>query len=70
MIPAALRRLLGVEAGQTMMARVEGQQLILEPREAALARLRARVGSLGTDGDMVNELIGERRREARHETER
>ncbi len=69
-IPAALRRLLGIEPGQTMVARVEGQQLILEPRTAALARLRARVGGLGTDADLVDELIEERRREARRDTER
>ena len=69
-IPAALRRLLGIEPGQTMVARVQGQQLILEPRTAALARLRARVGGLDTDADLVDELIEERRREARRETER
>lgn len=69
-IPAALRRLLGIEPGQTMVARVEGQQLILEPRTAALARLRARVGGLDTDADLVDELIEERRREARRDTER
>jgi AbrB family looped-hinge helix DNA binding protein len=69
-IPAALRRLLGIEPGQTMVARVEGQQLIFESRAAALARLRARVGALGKDADLVDELLEERRRDARREAER
>ncbi len=69
-IPAALRRLLGIEPGQTMVARVEGQQLIFEPRAAALARLRARVGALAKDADLVDELLEERRRDARREAER
>jgi AbrB family looped-hinge helix DNA binding protein len=69
-IPAALRRLLGIEPGHTMVGRVEGHQLIFEPRAAALARLRARVGALAEDADLVDELFEERRRDARREAER
>lgn len=66
-VPAELRRELGIERGQTLVARAEGQSLILEPKAAVLARLRDRFRSVPKDVSMVDELIQERRKEAERE---
>jgi AbrB family looped-hinge helix DNA binding protein len=48
-IPAQLRRLLGFEPGDTLVARLENGRLILEKREAIRRRLKDRFarGSAG-----------------------
>lgn len=66
-IPAALRRALGIEAGQTMVARIEDQRLVLERREQTLERLQRRFEQVPADASLVDELIAERRREARRD---
>jgi AbrB family looped-hinge helix DNA binding protein len=67
-IPAELRRELGLEPGETLMARVESGRLVLEPRDAILARLRSEVRAARSPGtSAVDELIAERRREAQRE---
>lgn len=68
MIPAELRRELEIEPGETLMARVESHRLVLERREEILARLRSEVRAARPRGrSAVDELIAERRAEARRE---
>ena len=67
-VPAPIRRELGIEEGTELMARVEGDGIVLEPRAAALRRLRALVREAVPEGvSLVDELIAERREEARRE---
>ena len=69
-VPAPIRRELGIEEGTTLRARVEGDGIVLEPRTAALRRLRVLVRDAVPEGvSLVDELIAERREEARREEE-
>lgn len=69
-VPAAIRRELGIEEGTGLMARVGGERIILTPRAAALRRLQELVTSVvPRDRSLADELIAERREEARHEAE-
>jgi len=52
------------------MARVEGDGIVLEPRAAALRRLRELFAHVPRDVSLVDELIAERREEARREAGR
>jgi AbrB family looped-hinge helix DNA binding protein len=69
-IPAALREELGVGPGQELVARVEDGRLILERREDVVRRLKGRFVHVPSDRVLSEELIGERREEARLEAER
>jgi AbrB family looped-hinge helix DNA binding protein len=70
-VPAEIRRELGIEEGTELMARVEGDGIVLEPRSAAIRRLQDLVTSIvPRDVSLVDELIAERREEARREAER
>lgn len=66
-VPAAIRRQLGVERGDVLIASVEGARLVLEPRGAALGRLRERLAVIPAGVSLVDEVIAERRVEARRE---
>jgi AbrB family looped-hinge helix DNA binding protein len=67
-IPAEMRRELGIEPGETLMARVESHRLVLERRDEILARLRRETRGTRAEGaSVVDELIAERRAEARRE---
>jgi len=66
-IPARLRRLLGFEPGDTLVARLENGRLILEKREAIRRRLKDRFGRLPAGRSLASELLAERRREAERE---
>lgn len=61
-IPAALRKELGIGKGTRLVARVERGALVLIPQEAIKARLRALAA--GIPGSLADELIADRRREA------
>jgi AbrB family looped-hinge helix DNA binding protein len=67
-IPAKLRRELGLEEGATLAIRSEGGRLILEPREEVLRRLRGRFAQVADGRLLSEELIAERREEARRES--
>ena len=69
MIPAEIREELGLEEGERLNARVEGDRLVLESRLAALERLRGKFREGARGRDLVAELISERRAEARRENE-
>lgn len=67
-IPAELRRELGLEPGGTLMAHVEADRLVLERPQRILERLRAELQEAAPAGvSVVDELIAERREEARRE---
>ncbi|HEX6752178.1 MAG TPA: AbrB/MazE/SpoVT family DNA-binding domain-containing protein [Solirubrobacterales bacterium] len=68
-IPSQLREELGLSEGDTLVARVEDDRLIMETRLAALERLRRRFREGAAGRDLVAELIAERRAEARREEE-
>jgi hypothetical protein len=63
-----MRRELEIEPGETLMAHVESHRLVLERRTQILERLRGEVrGVVPPGGSVVDELIAERRAEARRE---
>ncbi len=63
-VPAQLRRDLGISPGDVLVASAHGEQLILEPRRAVLARIRNRLAAVPADVSLVAELLAERRAEA------
>jgi AbrB family looped-hinge helix DNA binding protein len=66
-VPAPIRRELGIEEGTELLARVEGDGIVLEPRSAAVKRIQALFAHIPHDVSLVDELIAERRQEARRE---
>ncbi|BBL72702.1 AbrB/MazE/SpoVT family DNA-binding domain-containing protein [Methylogaea oryzae] len=67
-IPAELRKALHLETGDRLVARLVGESLVLERREAVEKRVRARFAHIPPDVNLAEELIAERRTEARRET--
>lgn len=64
-IPAHIRRLLGLVEGSTLFATVEGGRLVLEEPQAAARRARGSWRKFLPEGrDVVDELRAERRAEA------
>lgn len=61
-IPSSLRAELGLQQGHEFAVRVERGGLVLESRQAALARLREMFAGVDVDG-----FLGERRDQARRE---
>jgi AbrB family looped-hinge helix DNA binding protein len=61
-IPAGIRRALGIHEGSELVALVEGEAVVLVPRSAIKSRLRSIFASTPTS--MREELIAERRAEA------
>ena len=68
-IPAAMRRHLGLEPGSVVLLRLEGDALRLERQEAALDRLRERYAKAAGGPSVVDELLAERREQARRDAE-
>lgn len=66
-LPESLREALGVAPGDRLLAHVERGQLILERREEAERRLLARFANVPKGVSLADELIRERRAEARRE---
>ncbi len=66
-VPAPLRRELGLQPGDVLVARVEDDRLVLEPRDAILEKWRKRFSVIPADISLVDELIAERRKEAERE---
>jgi len=64
-IPAAIRKSLGIEAGTRTTIRVEGTRVVLEPETlAAKLRMIDELRGLTAGGpSMTDELLKERRRE-------
>ena len=67
-VPVSIRKALGFRPGDTLVARVEDDHLVIEKPESVERRIRARFrGSAGLS--LAEELIAERREEARREVE-
>lgn len=66
-IPAALRKALGLKPGDRLIARQDGESLVLERREAIERRLQERFRHIPKEVSLVDELIAERRAEAAKE---
>lgn len=66
-IPAALRKALDLKPGDRLVARQEGDALVLERREAIGKRLQDRFRHIPKEVSLVDELIAERCAEAAKE---
>jgi AbrB family looped-hinge helix DNA binding protein len=64
-IPAGIRRELGIDEGSELVALVEGEAVVLVPRSAIKSRLRSIFADV--DVSMRDELLAERRAESRRE---
>lgn len=67
-IPAAMRKALKLKPGDRLLARTEGDSLVLERRESVEKRLRDRFRHVPAAVSLSEELIAERRLEARRES--
>ena len=68
-IPAALRKALNLKPGDRLIARKEGDRLVLERRESIEKRLWEMFSQIPKEVSLVDELIAERRAEAQREDE-
>lgn len=69
-LPAEHRRALGLSEGDEVLVGVEGNAIRIQTREAALDRVQQMVREKLGEGRMLSEeLIAERREEARREEE-
>lgn len=66
-VPVPLREALGFKPGDALVVRVQDGQLVVESRESVVRRMQERFATPGRS--LVDELIAERRREARSEEE-
>ena len=66
-VPSALRKALNLNPGDRLIARQDGESLILEPSSVLRTRLKHRFKNVSADTSLVDELLDERRREARAE---
>jgi AbrB family looped-hinge helix DNA binding protein len=69
-VPAELRRQLGLDEGSTLNATTRGGRLILEPRSVVLDRMRKRFADVPRSTSLSRELVDDRTDEARREDER
>lgn len=69
-IPAELRKVLDIHPGEQLVARAEEGRLVLQRRDAVIAELQQLFRDAVPRGvSLVDELIAERRDEARREDE-
>jgi AbrB family looped-hinge helix DNA binding protein len=68
LVPLKLRRELGIEAGAELILRLEGGELRMYTRQAALRRVREALRRLKRPGDsVVDEVLAGCRQEAERE---
>ncbi len=68
LIPVELRRALKLAEGTTLVARIEHDRLILERPEALLEQAKARFASVPGGVSLSEELLADRRSEARQDS--
>lgn len=66
-IPAQLRRSLGLEEGDRLVARLDANRLVLEKPEQIKQRLKARFAQVPVERRLVEELIAERHQQSRRQ---
>jgi AbrB family looped-hinge helix DNA binding protein len=67
-IPAEMRKQLGIEIGEDLNLQLENDSLRVTTRQAALRRIQQKLRELAPEGlSLVDELIADRRREAENE---
>lgn len=66
-IPAHLRKALDLKPGDRLVARQDGDSIVLERRQNLVNRLRARYAHIPAEVSLVDELIAERHAEAARE---
>lgn len=69
-IPAQFRQLLAVDSGDTLIARYQDGQLVLEKAETLKRRLKARFAHIPKEKSLADELLAERREEMECEAKR
>lgn len=70
-IPSAMRKALGLKAGDEVILRIEDDELRITTMERRLARARRIIRKyIPADVSLVDELIAERREAARREYDR
>jgi AbrB family looped-hinge helix DNA binding protein len=69
-VPAELRRELGLDEGSTLHATTRNGRLILEPRSVVLSRVRRRFAAVPETMSLSGELIEDRVDEVRREDDR
>ena len=68
-IPASIRREMGIAPGEILIARTKNGQLVLEKPDQVLARLKETFANVPSDVSLADELITERREEAHRESD-
>ena len=68
-IPANIRRAMGIVPGEILIARIKDGQLVLEKPEQIMARLKETFANVPPDVSLADELISERREEAQRENQ-
>jgi AbrB family looped-hinge helix DNA binding protein len=69
-IPVEIRQQMGLKPGDTLLLRVDGDVLILESQQARIRRVQESLRHLiPADRQLSDELIADRREEARREME-
>ncbi len=67
-IPAAYRKSMGLKPGEALVMRMDEDGIHIQSRRQALARAQAQVRKYVPEGvSLVDDLIAERRREAKRE---
>jgi AbrB family looped-hinge helix DNA binding protein len=69
-LPAELRGAAHIQAGDTLVARLEDGRLIIETRDAVRVRIRAAARKAKSDGQVVDRFLADRRQEAEAEDTR
>ncbi len=67
-IPAALRKALDLKPGERLIARKEGESLVLERREVTEKRLWKMFSHIPKNVSLANEIIAERHVEAQRDS--
>jgi len=69
-IPAEMRQRMGIRPGDTLFLTLEGEVLKVEAQQARIRRVQESLRKrISADRSLSNELIAERRQEARREME-